>query len=88
MRFSWNHFGFSVPEANFNDVSGTLTADPDVIVLGGGLSQIDGVIQDLSVAAQKAQIGDFSTARLTLAQGGDSSGARGAAYAAWQEANT
>lgn len=66
----------------------TLTADPDVIVLGGGLSQIDGVIQDLSVAAQKAQIGDFSTARLTLAQGGDSSGARGAAYAAWQEANT
>ncbi|NKW91521.1 ROK family protein [Rhodobacteraceae bacterium R_SAG9] len=65
----------------------TLTADPDVIVLGGGLSQIDGVIQDLSVAAQKAQIGDFSTARLTLAQGGDSSGARGAAYAAWQEAN-
>ncbi|WP_294229001.1 ROK family protein [uncultured Shimia sp.] len=66
----------------------TLTADPDVIVLGGGLSQIDGMIQDLSVAAQKAQIGDFSTARLTLAQGGDSSGARGAAYAAWQETNT
>ena len=63
----------------------TLTADPDVIVLGGGLSRIDGVIQDLSVAAQKAQIGDFSGARLTLAQGGDSSGARGAAYAAWQE---
>ncbi|MBM7334952.1 MAG: YceI family protein [Alcanivorax sp.] len=29
VRFSWNHFGFSVPEANFNDVSGTLTADPD-----------------------------------------------------------
>ncbi|MFY0616131.1 ROK family protein [Shimia sp.] len=66
----------------------TLTADPDVIVLGGGLSRIEGVIQDLSVAAQKAQIGDFSTARLILAQGGDSSGARGAAYAAWQEANT
>lgn len=66
----------------------TLTADPDVIVLGGGLSRIDGVVQDLSVAAQKAQIGDFSAARLTLAQGGDSSGARGAAYAAWQEAET
>ncbi|MFP1678461.1 YceI family protein [Alloalcanivorax sp. C16-2] len=29
VRFSWNHFGFSVPEANFNDISGTLTADPD-----------------------------------------------------------
>ncbi|GAA5136059.1 YceI family protein [Alloalcanivorax gelatiniphagus] len=29
VRFSWNHFGFSVPEANFNDISGTVTADPD-----------------------------------------------------------
>ncbi|MBO9476210.1 ROK family protein [Shimia sp. R11_0] len=66
----------------------TLTVDPDVIVLGGGLSQIEGVIPALSEAAKAAQIGDFSATRLVLAQGGDSSGARGAAYAAWQETNT
>lgn len=29
VRFSWDHFGFSVPEANFTDISGTLIADPD-----------------------------------------------------------
>lgn len=29
VRFSWDHFGFSVPEANFTDISGTLTADLD-----------------------------------------------------------
>lgn len=63
----------------------TLTVDPDVIVLGGGLSQIDGVIEDLSSAAQSAQLAGFASAPLVLAQGGDTSGARGAAYAAWQD---
>lgn len=29
VRFSWNHFGFSVPEANFNEINGTVHADPD-----------------------------------------------------------
>lgn len=29
VRFSWNHFGFSVPEANFNDIQGTVWADPE-----------------------------------------------------------
>ena len=60
-----------------------LTIDPDIIVLGGGLSQIDGVIDDLTTAAHAAQIGDFSIPPIVLAQGGDTSGARGAAYAAW-----
>lgn len=27
VRFSWVHFGFSMPEANFNTVTGTLNAD-------------------------------------------------------------
>lgn len=62
----------------------TMTVDPDMIVLGGGLSQIDGVVDDLSTAALRAQIGNFGTAKLVLAEGGDTSGARGAAYAAWQ----
>jgi polyisoprenoid-binding protein YceI len=29
VRFGWEHFGFSFPEANFNEVNGTLIADPD-----------------------------------------------------------
>lgn len=60
----------------------TLTIDPDVIVLAGGLSRIDGLIDALVSAASKAQMGDFGFAPIVLAQGGDSSGARGAAYEA------
>lgn len=60
-----------------------LTVDPDMIVLGGGLSTIEGVAGDLSRATQAAQIGDFTVPPIVLAQGGDTSGARGAAYAAW-----
>lgn len=62
----------------------TLTIDPDIIILGGGLSKIDGVIDNLTLAAQRAQFADFTTPPLALAQGGDASGARGAALAAWQ----
>lgn len=62
----------------------TLTVDPDLIVLGGGLTHIDGIVADLATAAKNAQIGDFGVPPLVLAQGGDTSGARGAAYAAWQ----
>lgn len=64
-----------------------LTVDPDVIVLGGGLSNIEGIIEDLSNASREAQISDFSVPPIVCAQGGDASGARGAAYAAWQETN-
>ena len=62
----------------------TLIADPDLIVLGGGLTHIDGLVEDLSAAARRAQIGDFAVPEIVLAQGGHTSGARGAAYAAWQ----
>ena len=64
----------------------TLTVDPDVIVLAGGLSQIEGLVPDLSRAFAAAQFDGFATPPVVLAQGGDSSGARGAAYAALQEA--
>jgi len=64
----------------------TLTVDPDVIVLGGGLTQIAGVADDLQAAAKAAQLSGFGIPPLVLAEGGDTSGARGAAYAAWQEA--
>lgn len=61
-----------------------LTLDPDVIVLGGGLSNITGVADALMRATQDAQIGDFTVPPIVIAQGGAASGARGAAYAAWQ----
>ncbi|MEL6959506.1 MAG: ROK family protein [Pseudomonadota bacterium] len=60
----------------------TLTLDPDVIVLGGGLSKIDGVIPDLEAAMSAQQFGPFGSSPLALAAAGDASGARGAAYAA------
>lgn len=63
----------------------TLTVDPDVIVLGGGLSAIDGLPADLHKAATQAQIAGFGVPPIVLAEGGDASGARGAAYAAWQK---
>jgi len=62
----------------------TLTVDPDLIVLGGGLTRINGLVDDLTAAAQAAQLLDYGTSPLVLADGGDTSGARGAAYAAWQ----
>ena len=64
----------------------TLTVDPDIIILGGGLSKITGVLDDLKEAQDRNRIGDFGVAKLALAEGGDTSGARGAAYAAWQNA--
>ena len=60
--------------------------NPDAIVLGGGLSNISGLCHDLSAALQNAQFKDFPIPKLLLAEGGDVSGVRGAAYAAWQEA--
>ena len=56
--------------------------DPDVIVLGGGLSQIPGVCEALSKGLAATQIRGFGIPRIVLAEGGDASGARGAAMAA------
>lgn len=63
----------------------TLTADPDIIVIGGGLTRINGIVDDVTRAAKAAQFSNFATPPLVLAQGGETSGARGAAYAAWQD---
>ena len=63
----------------------TLVVDPDLIVIGGGLTKIDGVADDLTYAARAAQLLGFPVPPIVLAEGGDTSGARGAAFAAWQE---
>lgn len=64
----------------------TLTIDPEVIVLGGGLSNAAGVAQDLSDALVRSQLNGYPIPEILTAQGGDTSGARGAALAALQEA--
>lgn len=67
----------------------TLTIDPDIIILGGGLSQMSGVAEDLRQAFQAAQMPTFDTPKIAVVQPDANSGARGAAYAAWQaQANT
>jgi len=60
--------------------------DPAVIVLGGGLSQIAGLTDDLTTALRAAQLPGFAIPQILIAEGGDASGARGAAFAAVQEA--
>ncbi len=60
------------------------TCDPAAIVIGGGLSKVPGLIGDLTDALQKVQLPGFAIPELLLAEGGDASGARGAAYAALQ----
>lgn len=65
-------------------VAVTLTLDPDVVVLGGGLSGIAELCDDLASALAQAQIAGLTLPRLALAEGGDATGARGAALAATQ----
>lgn len=61
------------------------TMDPNVIVIGGGMAKIAGLVDDLSRALSRAQLAGFAIPELLIAQGGDASGARGAAYAAIQD---
>jgi N-acetylglucosamine kinase len=64
----------------------TFTIDPAAIVLGGGLSKIPDVDRDLTAALTRVQLPGFAIPRILIAQAGDASGARGAAYAALQAA--
>lgn len=52
--------------------------DPDVIVLGGGVSRMQGVTERLSAALNEIALSDRIPA-IRIAEGGDRSGARGAA---------
>jgi N-acetylglucosamine kinase len=56
---------------------------PDVVVLGGGLSKIDGAIDDLAIAVDQRALANVNRPKIVLAEAGDASGARGAAYAAY-----
>jgi len=63
-----------------------LTIDPQVIVIGGGLSRAPGLTEDLTRCLGKATLGGFPIPAIRLAEGGDASGARGAALHALNEA--
>ncbi|MCL9780169.1 ROK family protein [Vibrio sp. S4M6] len=54
--------------------------DPDVIVLGGGLSNVDELYQDLPQAMEKYVFSDSVRLNVRKAKYGDSSGIRGAAW--------
>lgn len=60
------------------------TLDPDVVVLGGGLSRIEGLRGDLKQALAAVQMPTMGLPEILLAEGGDATGARGAALAARQ----
>ncbi len=58
--------------------------DPDVIVLGGGLSNIDRLYERVPQLWSPYIFSDAVTTRLVRAKHGDSSGVRGAAWL-WNE---
>lgn len=62
----------------------SLVTDPKAIVLGGGLSRIEGVANALFAATQNQMWAGYPAPEILIAEGGDASGARGAAYAAWR----
>ncbi|MER5172839.1 ROK family protein [Thioclava sp. GXIMD2076] len=63
-----------------------ITLDPDCIILGGGLSQLPDVTRHLTRAFATRRLGPMALPVLRLAAHGDSSGARGAAILAVQQA--
>lgn len=63
-----------------------LAYDPDVIVLGGGVSRLPGIEARLAGALRRATPEAARYAEVRLAEGGDRSGARGAALFAYSAA--
>lgn len=59
--------------------------DPEVIVLGGGLSNLPGIASDISRRLPPYVFGPEFESRVVIAQHGDSSGVRGAAWL-WSKA--
>lgn len=58
--------------------------DPEVIVVGGGVSQIDALYRDVPPLLARYVFSDFVAAKVVRNQHGDSSGVRGAAWL-WRE---
>ena len=54
--------------------------DPDVIVLGGGLSNMDHLYTELPPLVTRSVFSDFAQTPIVRNKHGDSSGVRGAAW--------
>lgn len=54
--------------------------DPDVIVLGGGMSNVDGLAERVAEALPRWALSDYVDVPVVRAQHGDSGGVRGAAW--------
>lgn len=63
-----------------------LTLDPDCVVLGGGLSRIDGLDRDLAARFETHKLHHVRSPAFRIAKYGDASGGRGAAILARQAA--
>lgn len=61
-----------------------LTVDPDCIVLGGGLSEVPALADDVKAALDPIVFAGFATPRIVTATGGATAATKGAAFAAWQ----
>ena len=59
-----------------------MTVDPQIVVLGGGLSQISGIVERLEAALPARLIPGTPQPILRVARHGDASGVRGAALLA------
>lgn len=66
--------------ATFATVS--MMVDPDIVVLGGGLSHLDEVVEQLPSAVSRHLFTGFRSPQVARAKFGDSSGVRGAAILA------
>lgn len=64
-----------------------LIVDPGCVVLGGGFGQTAGLAEDLARGLARAQLTGFAVPPVRRAEGGDATGARGAALAAWEREN-
>lgn len=79
--FLWRRFRNQVARAFANIVN---ALDPDVIVIGGGLSGVSELYSDLSAEMAQYVFGGRCVTPVLAAKHGDSSGVRGAAWAGEQ----
>ncbi|MCW1917172.1 ROK family protein [Rhodobacter sp. KR11] len=62
-----------------------MVVDPGCVVLAGGLSRAPGLVGDLSDALTRVALPGYGAPPILLAEGGDTTGARGAAFAAFAQ---
>ena len=86
MRFNKNYNSHQILEGFINNEENSIFAlnkyilDPDVIVLGGGMSNIDFIYENINDTLKKYVFTDTLETKVVKNVYGDSSGVRGAAW--------